>query len=82
MEKYQFDFKNPKLQDKMSDLYFESVTEDIIGEGASSEEKRIVMLAVRKISKYRQVPINISVVDVLRAAEELERDIKKGKVKK
>jgi hypothetical protein len=82
MEKYQFDFKNPKLQDKMSDLYFESVTEDIIGEGASSEEKRIVMLAVRKISKYRNVPINISVVDVLRAAEELERDIKKGKVKK
>ncbi len=53
-----------------------------VNEGASSEEKRIVMLAVRKIAKYRNVPINQSVVDVQRAAEELERDIQKGKVKK
>jgi hypothetical protein len=27
LEKYKFDFKNPKLQDLMSDLYFESVNE-------------------------------------------------------
>jgi hypothetical protein len=39
------------------------------------------MLAVRKIAKYRGVPIDQSVVDVQRAAEELERDIQKGKVK-
>ena len=52
-----------------------------MNEGASTEEKRIVMLAVRKIAKYRNVPINQSVVDVQRAAEELERDIQKGKVK-
>ena len=52
-----------------------------MNEGASTEEKRIVMLAVRKIAKYRSVPIDQSVVDVQRAAEELERDIKKGKVK-
>jgi hypothetical protein len=39
-------------------------------------------LAVRKIAKYRNVPINQSVVYVQRAAEELERDIQKGKVKK
>jgi hypothetical protein len=81
MEKYKFDFKNPKLQDMMSDLYFEGV-EESVNEGASSEEKRIVMLAVRKIAKYRNVPINQSVVDVQRAADELERDIKKGKIKK
>ena len=81
MEKYKFDFKNPKLQDMMSDLYFEGV-EESVNEGASTEEKRIVMLAVRKIAKYRGVPINQSVVDVQRAADELERDIQKGKVKK
>ena len=52
-----------------------------MNEGASTEEKRIVMLAIRKIAKYRSVPINQSVVDVQNAAEELERDIKKGKVK-
>ena len=27
LEKFKFDFNNPKLQDKMSDLYFESVNE-------------------------------------------------------
>jgi len=80
MEKYKFDFKNPKLQDMMSDLYFEGV-EESVNEGASSEEKRIVMLAVRKIAKYRGVPIDQSVVDVQRAANELEREIEKGKVK-
>ena len=51
-------------------------------EGASTEEKRIVMLAVRKIAKYRNVDIKIAAGDVMRAAEELERDIEKGKVKK
>lgn len=55
----------------------ESVTE-----GASSEEKRIVMLAVRKIAKYRNVDIKTAAGDVYRAAMELERDIEKGKVKK
>jgi phosphopantetheine adenylyltransferase len=52
-----------------------------VNEGASTEEKRIVMMAVRKIAKYRNVPIDQSVVDVMRAAQELERDIQKGKVK-
>jgi len=80
MEKYKFDFKNPKLQDMMSDLYFEGV-EESVNEGASTEEKRIVMMAIKKIAKLRNVPINQSVVDVVRAAEELDRDIQKGKVK-
>ena len=57
-------------------MEFESVNE-----GASTEEKRIAMLAARKIAKYRNVPISQSVVDVQRAASELESDIKKGKIK-
>jgi hypothetical protein len=80
LEKYKFDFKNAKLQDLMSDLYFEGVDESV-NEGASTEEKRIVMMAIKKIAKYRNVPLNYAVGDVLRAAEELERDIEKGKVK-
>ena len=68
------------LNVKKVDLVFEG--EDVVLEGASSEEKRIVMLAVRKIAKYRNVDIKTAAGDVYRAAMELERDIEKGKVKK
>ena len=68
------------LNVKKIDLVFEG--EDVVLEGASTEEKRIVMLAVRKIAKYRNVDIKTAAGDVYRAAMELERDIEKGKVKK
>ena len=50
-----------------------------VNEGASTEEKRIVMMAIKKIAKYRNVPLHFAVNDVIRAAEELERTI--GKLK-
>ena len=53
-----------------------------VNEGYSTEEKRIVMMAVRKIAKYRNVPIDQSINDVSNAVEQLKRDIKKGKIKK
>jgi len=53
-----------------------------VNEGYSTEEKRIVMMAVRKLSKYRSVPIDQSINDLLGAGAELQRDIKKGKIKK
>jgi len=56
--------------------------ESVINEGYSTEEKRIVMMAVRKLSKYRGVPIDQSINDLLGAGAELQRDIKKGKIKK
>jgi len=56
--------------------------ESVINEGYSTEEKRIVMMAVRKLSKYRSVPIDQSINDLLGAGAELQRDIKKGKIKK
>ena len=52
-----------------------------VNEGYSTEEKRIVLMAVRKLAKYRNVPIDQSINDLLGAGEELERDIKKGKIK-
>ena len=51
--------------------------DESVNEGASTEEKRIVMMAIKKIAKYRNVPLNVAVVDTIRAAEELERTIKK-----
>ena len=71
-----------ELEAKANQMFKARRGESVVTEGASTEEKRIVMLAVRKIAKYRNVPIDQSVVDVQRAAEELERDIQKGKVKK
>ena len=81
LEKHNFDLKNQKLHSMLGDLYYESADESM-NEGASSEEKRIVMLAVRKIAKYRNVDIKTAAGDVYRAAMELERDIEKGRVKK
>ena len=80
MEKHQFKMTS-KLKNILDDLYYESTIEQIVGEGASTEEKRIVMMAVRKIAKYRNVSIDVAAGDVMRAAKELERDIEKGKVK-
>ena len=57
------------------------VEEDSIEEGASTEEKRIAMLAVRKQAKYRNVDLATAIRDQIRALEELERDAKKGKIK-
>ena len=60
------------------DVDGEKVTYDeSVNEGASTEEKRIVMMAIKKIAKYRNVPLDYAVGDVIRAAEELERTIKK-----
>ena len=51
--------------------------EEPIAEGASSEEKRIVMMAIKKIAKYRSVPLHHAVSDVMRAAKDLEKTIGK-----
>lgn len=61
---------------KLKDILNES-----INEGASTEEKRIAMLAVRKQAKYRNVDLATAIQDQIRALEELQRDIKKGKIK-
>ena len=87
LEKFNFDVKNPKLKDIMSDLYFEAVEGNksmkltSIMEGYSTEEKRIVLMAVKKIMKYMNVDIKTAMSYVLGAGQELERDIEKGKVK-
>ena len=68
---------NNPVQKKIIKMFNES-----INEGYSTEEKRIVMMAVRKLSKYRNVPLDYAISDLLGAGAELQRDIKKGKIKK
>ncbi len=57
----------------------ESVSEEsIVEEGYSTEEKRIVMMAVKKIAKYMNRDLGTALRYVIGAAEELQRS---GKVK-
>ena len=60
----------------------EEFANESINEGYSTEEKRIVLMAVRKIMKYMTVDIKTAMNYVLGAGQELERDIEKGKVTK
>ena len=68
---------NNPVQKKIIKMFNES-----INEGYSTEEKRIVMMAVRKLAKYRNVPLDYAINDLLGAGQELERDIKRGKITK
>ena len=68
---------NNPTQKKIIKMFNES-----INEGYSTEEKRIVMMSVRKIAKYMNVDLETAMNYVLGAGQELQRDIKKGKIKK
>ena len=71
-----------KTNNKFAKGIIKQFQESVINEGYSTEEKRIVMMAVRKLAKYRNVPIDQSINDLLGAGAELERDIKRGKITK
>jgi len=66
---------------KMKKSLKEIETEEVVSEGYSTEEKRIVLMAVKKIMKYMNVDIKTAMNYVLGAGQELEREIEKGKVK-
>ena len=61
---------------KLENILKESKTP--VREGYSTEEKRIVMMAVRKIAKYMNRDLATALRYVIGAAQELERS---GKVK-
>ena len=70
-----------EMDDKISSLYKNADYKGPIDEGASTEEKRIAMLAVRKQAKYRNVDLATAIQDQIRALEDLKRDVKRGKIK-
>lgn len=59
---------------KLSDM----IKKPSVNEGYSTEEKRIVMMAVKKIAKYMNRPLDVALGYVIGAAEELQRS---GKLK-
>ena len=61
---------------KLKNILKESKTP--VREGYSTEEKRIVMMAVRKIAKYMNRDLGTALRYVIGAAEEFQRS---GKVK-
>ena len=87
-KKYKVTSVDDEDKENAKDFTEESVNEsksmkltDILKEGYSTEEKRIVLMAVKKIMKYMNVDIKTAMMYVLGAGQELERDIEKGKVK-
>jgi len=70
-----------ELEAKAKQMFKARRGESVVSEGYSTEEKRIVMMAVRKIAKYKNVDMKTAMMYVLGAGDELKRDIDKGKVK-
>ena len=79
-----YNSKIKPIRDAQKKLYrkYKLTLKESINEGYSTEEKRIVMMAVRKIAKYMSVDIKTAMRYVLGAGQELERDIERGKIKK
>jgi len=55
--------------------------ESVLTEGASSEERKSVLRLARKMAKYRNTNLQGGLDSILLATDELERDIKAGKIK-
>jgi hypothetical protein len=66
-----------ELDMKVSGMYKNAEYKgESVNEGASSEEKRIAMLAVKKQAKYRNVSLSQAIQDQINALEELKRQYK------
>ena len=66
-----------ELDMKVSGMYKNAEYKgESVNEGASSEEKRIAMLAVKKQAKYRNVSLYQAIQDQINALEELKRQYK------
>ena len=74
-----------KLAKELKDIKakYKTVREDAedVNESASSEEKRIATRAMRSITKYMNVDMERAAQYLLNAAEDVQRDVKKGKIK-
>jgi len=72
------DKENAKKFTKESMKLSDMIKKPSVNEGYSTEEKRIVMMAVKKIAKYMNRPLDVALGYVIGAAEELQRS---GKLK-
>jgi hypothetical protein len=60
---------------------YNKLGESVVNESSSSEEKRIALRAIKSIAKYMNRDLATSARYLINAAEDVQRDIEKGKVK-
>ena len=60
---------------------FNELGESVVNESSGSEERRIALRAIKSIAKYMNRDLATSARYLINAAEDVQRDIEKGKVK-
>ena len=60
---------------------FNELGESVVNESSGSEERRIALRAMKSIAKYLNRDLRTSAQYLINAAEDVQRDIEKGKVK-
>jgi|TARA_B100000780_G_scaffold757_1_gene606 hypothetical protein len=75
------ELKDIKAKYKTVRVKEDADSEESIDESASTEEKRIATRAIKSIAKYLNRDLETSAQYLINAAEDVQRDIKKGKIK-
>ena len=60
---------------------YNKIGESVVNESSGSEERRIALRAIKSIAKYMNRDLATSARYLINAAEDVQRDIEKGKVK-
>ena len=60
---------------------YNKIGESVVNESSGSEERRIALRAIKSIAKYLNRDLRMSAQYLINAAEDVQRDIEKGKVK-
>ncbi len=60
---------------------YNKIGESVVNESSGSEERRIALRAMKSIAKYLNRDLRTSAQYLINAAEDVQRDIEKGKVK-
>ena len=79
--KGQKEFKIKSVYSEKGSNYVHLYNESVVNESSSSEEKRIALRAIKSIAKYMNRDLATSARYLINAAEDVQRDIEKGKVK-
>ena len=82
--KAQKEFEIKSVYSKKGSNYvylFNELGESVVNESSGSEERRIALRAMKSIAKYLNRDLRTSAQYLINAAEDVQRDIEKGKVK-
>ena len=82
--KAQKEFNIKSVYSKKGSKYvhlYNKIGESVVNESSGSEERRIALRAMKSIAKYLNRDLRTSAQYLINAAEDVQRDIKKGKVK-